>query len=76
MFSRLNENQLLFVMDRGYSKSTLVVQGGSLKRELKRTEEGGEGRGGRGGVEPICMFAQQAEFFLISCLAVAKCFLV
>ena len=54
MFSRLNENQLvLFVMDRGHSKSMLAVQGGSLKRELKRTEEGGE----RGGVEPICMLA-------------------
>ena len=50
MFSRLNENQLvLFVMDRGHSKSMLVVQGGSLKSELKRTEEGGE----RGGVSSL-----------------------
>ena len=48
----------------------------SLKSELKRI--------GGGGVKPICTFAlwknylifkQQAEFFLISCLAVAKCFL-
>ena len=89
MFSRLNENQLvLFVMDRGHSKSTFVVQGGSLKRELKRTEERGEGRkgGGGGGVSSLsvcslceknCLiFKHQAEFFLITCLAVAKCFLV
>ena len=63
---------------RGHSKSTFVVQGGgSLKSELKRT------RGGRGqaylyvrSCEKNCLiFKQQAEFFLISCLAVAKCFL-
>ena len=50
---------------------------GSLKSELKRT--GGAGRSSlfvRSLCEKHCLiFKQQPEFFLISCLAGAKCFL-
>ena len=59
---------------RGHSTRTFVVQvgrGESLKRKRKRT-------GGKGVLKPICTFAwifkEQTEFFLESCLTVARSF--
>ena len=53
-------------------------EGGSLKSELKRAWEGRVGQVYLYvcSVKKNCLILkQQAEFFLISCLAVAKCFL-
>ena len=64
---------------RGHSNSTFVVQSG---RVLKKRTKTNRGRGSSSlSVRPLCeknclIFSQQVEFFLISCLAVAKCFVL
>ena len=63
----------------GSSKSTFVVEGarGSLKSKRKRTKRGESSLSGHSLWEKIVWcFKQQAEFFLISCLAVTKIFAV
>ena len=50
--------------------------GGVLKKRTKTNRGGGSSLSVRSLCEKNCLiFKQQAEFFLISCLAVAKCFL-
>ena len=77
-------SSLLSQLIGDHSENTFVMQGGgaSLKSELKQTRGKGMGAGGGSNLSlrSLCeknwlLFEQQAEFFLIGCLAVPKCVL-